>query len=147
MIRECIKTDFRTQHVVCSDGFSGASLIQSLSAREQSNSLPRTLVVPPSPPPPPQHTFTEFWALLCASLFSGVQPCKLQPFTYFELWTMPSNLCRTTVLSWDSSSLNLNRELRNVAKQRVRSLVGFTLWASLLSGIIVLCCPLINVWK
>lgn len=34
-------------------------------------------------------------------LFSGVLLCRFQKFTYFELWSMPSNLCRTTLLSWD----------------------------------------------
>ena len=89
----------------------------------------------PAPSPNLHRILGTFFVLL----FFGALPCRFQQFTYFELWSMPLNLCRTTVFSWDYRSLNCARNWQ-MSLYRVRSILGLTLWASLLSRITILCC-------
>ena len=69
---------------------------------------------PTAPSPNIHRILGTFFVPLSSLVFCSADSSQ---FTYFELWSMPSNLCRTTVLSWDYRSLNCNRELTNVPIQ------------------------------
>lgn len=61
-----------------------------------------------------------------------------------ELWRLPGQLIRTTMLCSDSSSLLCSEGNHS---QRAGAIVGLTLQAYLLSGITVMCCLLSNARK
>ena len=86
-------------------------------------------------PSPNLHRILTFFV----PLFSGALLCRFQQFTYFDLWSMPLNLCRTTCSAETTDPWTVLGNWQ-MSLYKVRSILGLTLWASLLSRITILCC-------